>query len=185
MTEPAYTTNSTQLEWEQVKSTINLLTLAVSQIECTMTDGEKSVSELTKSFSHIAEQISSLTQKDTTTTDIENFQSQASEIHSSIINSIVAFQFYDRLTQRLDHVKRDLSWLSELVSDPEKANHAHAWKKLQQDIKSNYSMEEERLMFEHIMNGASVKEALEIYQHHFSQVSNSKVDDDGDEVELF
>jgi len=185
MTEAAYTTNSTQLEWEQVKSTINLLTLAVSQIECTMTDGEKSVAELTKSFSHIAEQINKLTSAETNADDITQFQAQASDIHTSIINSIVAFQFYDRLTQRLDHVKRDLSWLSELVSDPEKANHAHAWDKLQQDIKSNYSMEEERLMFEHIMNGATVQEALEIYQHHFSQSNDAKIDDDGDEVELF
>jgi hypothetical protein len=27
--------------------------------------------------------------------------------------------------------------------------------------------EEERIMFKHIMNGASVDEALKIYQHHF------------------
>ena len=44
-------------------------------------------------------------------------------------------------------------------------------------------MEEERLMFEHIMNGASVSEALEIYRHHFEQAA--KKDDDSDEVELF
>lgn len=182
MSEPAYNTNTAQLEWEQVKSTINLLTLAVSQIECTMSDGEKSVAELTKSFSFIAEKISQLTNL-SDASSLDDFKQEAHELHSSIVNSIVAFQFYDRLTQRLDHVKRDLCWLSDLVSDPETANKPEAWNKLQSDIKSNYSMEEERLMFEHIMNGASVSEALEIYRHHFEQAG--KTDDDSDEVELF
>ncbi|KZX77750.1 hypothetical protein A3715_11050 [Oleiphilus sp. HI0009] len=181
MTEPALDTNITQLEWQQVRSTINLLTLAVSQIECTMTDGEKSVAELTKSFSYIAEQISHLTDSSDEQA-ANNFSSQAQEIHNSIFNSIVAFQFYDRLSQRLDHVKRDLGWLSELVSAPNSANNPSAWEKLQNDIKSNYSMEEERLMFEHIMNGASVNEALEIYRHHFEKTDE---DDSDDEVELF
>lgn len=183
MSEPAYKSNTAQLEWDQVKSTINLLTLAVSQIECTMSDGEKSVAELTNSFSFIAEKINRLTTLSDDKTELDRFRSEAHEIHSSIVNSIVAFQFYDRLSQRLDHVKRDLCWLSDLVSDPEAANQPEAWNKLQSDIKSNYSMEEERLMFEHIMNGASVSEALEIYRHHFEQAA--KKDDDSDEIELF
>lgn len=183
MSEPAYNSNTHQLGLEQVKSTINLLTLAVSQIECTMSDGEKSVAELTNSFSFIAEKISRLTTLSDNQAEFDKFKSEAHEIHSSIINSIVAFQFYDRLSQRLDHVKRDLCWLSDLVSDPETANNPEAWDKLQSDIKSNYSMEEERLMFEHIMNGASVSEALEIYHHHFEQAAQK--DDDNDEVELF
>ena len=181
MSEPAYNSNNAQLEWEQVKSTINLLTLAVSQIECTMSDGEKSVAELTKSFSFIAEKINQLTSF--SDSNLDAFKQEAHELHGSIVNSIVAFQFYDRLTQRLDHVKRDLSWLSELVSDPETANKPEAWSKLQSDIKSNYSMEEERLMFEHIMSGASVPEALEIYRHHFEK--STKTDEDDDEIELF
>lgn len=183
MSDTAYSSASTKLEWKQVKSTINLLTLAVSQIECTMTDGEKSVSELTRSFTFIAEKLKNLIneQQGETNSDVAK---QAEEIHESIISSIIAFQFYDRLSQRLDHVKRDLSWLSQLVSDPNVANNPEAWEKLQEDIKSNYSMEEERLMFEHIMKGASVEEALEIYQHHFDE-NEAKNDSDDDEVELF
>lgn len=173
----------TPLEWEHVKSTINLLTLAVSQIECTMTDGEQSVGELSKSFTYIADKLSSLVRL-SDNTDSPDIADQAAEIQSRISSSIVAFQFYDRLSQRLDHVKRDLSWLSELVSDPSQANNPAAWKKLQEDIKSNYSMEEERIMFEHIMNGATVQEALEIYHHHFDPKESSP-DSDGDEVELF
>ena len=100
------------------------------------------------------------------------------------MTATIAFQFYDHLTQRLDHVKRDLSWLSSLVSSPDQLYKPEAWQKLQTDIMSNYTMQEERLMFEHIMNGASVESALEIYNHHFNRV---KDDDDqtNDEIELF
>lgn len=187
---PAQKTSSSaqnpDLDWSQVRETINMLTLAVSQIECTMTDGEKSVAELTQSFTFIASQLQNLVEQQTEKADGEEAKAQisASEIHQQVMSAIVAFQFYDRLTQRIDHVKRDLTWLSELVSDPQQLYNPTAWSKLQEDIASNYTMEEERIMFEHIMKGASVDEALEIYRHHFTN-KNDPDDDTGDEIDLF
>ena len=84
MSEPVYNEIATQLEWEQVKSTINLLTLAVSQIECTMSDGEKSVAELTKSFSFIAEKITKFTTITEDNFNLEEFRSEGSELHSHL-----------------------------------------------------------------------------------------------------
>jgi len=181
------TADKPDLDWSQVRETINMLTLAVSQVECTMTDGEKSITELTQSFTYIATQLSDIIDgesSDSAEQQLSNIKENAADIHQKVITSTIAFQFYDRLTQRLDHVKRDLSWLSDLVSNPNQLYNPEAWKKLQTDIMSNYTMEEERLMFEHIMNGASVEGALEIYHHHFN---NKKDDNDQttDEVELF
>lgn len=181
------TADKPDLDWSQVRETINMLTLAVSQVECTMTDGEKSITELTQSFTYIANQLQSIVNtksSESAETQLHTIKENAADIHQKVVTATIAFQFYDRLTQRLDHVKRDLSWLSDLVSNPNQLYNPEAWKKLQTDIMSNYTMEEERLMFEHIMNGASVENALEIYQHHF----NSKKDDNdqtSDEVELF
>jgi len=179
------TANRPDLDWSQVRETINMLTLAVSQIECTMTDGEKSVSELSESFTYIASKLQEITEK--ANEDIAKDASlkvDAEDVHSRVVNAIISFQFYDRLSQRLDHVKRDLLWLSELVSNPEELYNPSSWKKLQEDIMSNYTMEEERLMFQHIMSGASVQEALEIYHHHFEK-SKEKDDNTNDEVDLF
>jgi hypothetical protein len=184
------TAKKPDLDWSQVRETINMLTLAVSQVECTMTDGEKSVTELTQSFTYIASQLKEVIdshqgeESDTKGTSLETLKLSAAEIHQQIMGAIVAFQFYDRLTQRLDHVKRDLGWLSSLVSDPQQLYNPLAWSKLQEDIMSNYTMEEERIMFQHIMDGASVDEALEIYQHHFSSKKDD-TDDTSDEIELF
>jgi formylmethanofuran dehydrogenase subunit E-like metal-binding protein len=184
------TAKKPDLDWSQVRETINMLTLAVSQVECTMTDGEKSVTELTQSFTFIANQLKEVIdshqgeENSKSDINIESLKLSASDIHQQIMSAIVAFQFYDRLTQRLDHVKRDLSWLSNLVSDPQQLYNPLAWSKLQEDIMSNYTMEEERIMFQHIMSGATVEEALEIYQHHFSNKKDES-DDTSDEIELF
>lgn len=45
-------------------------------------------------------------------------------------------------------------------------------------------MEAERIMFEFIMRGGSVKEALEIYHHHFIEKQHHD-DSTNDEIELF
>jgi hypothetical protein len=181
------------LDWSQVRETINMITLAVAQIECTMKDGEKAISELSESFTFMAMQLQGLIEKGQS---LENAQNQpgaeligeikenAQDIQGKVNNAIVAFQFYDRLTQRLDHAKRDLSWLGNLIGDSAQLYNPLAWKKLQDDIASNYSMDEERIMFEQIMNGATVEEALEIYRHHFSKENNDE-DETGDEIELF
>lgn len=171
-----------------------MLTLAVSQVECTMVDGEKSINELTRSFTYIASQLKELIDyhsevendpdSESSSKTLAKFKLSTEEIHQQVMNAIISFQFYDRLSQRLDHVKRDLSWLSRLVSDPSQLYNPAAWSKLQEDIMSNYTMEEERIMFQHIMNGATVEEALEIYQHHFNARKDEN-DNTSDEIELF
>lgn len=181
------TAKNPDLDWSQVRETIRMLTLAVSQVECTMNDGEKSITELTHSFTYIANQLKSIVDtesNESAETQLRTLKENTVDIHQQVVTATIAFQFYDRLSQRLDHVKRDLSWLSDLVSSPNQLHNPDAWNKLRADIMKNYTMEEERLMFEHIMNGASIEDALEIYKHHF----NGKKDDNdqtNDEVELF
>lgn len=173
------------LDWSQVRETINMLTLAVSQIECTMNDGEKSVSELTQSFTYIAGKLQDIIEQSNNPDSAkEEVSLCAQDIHERVVKATISFQFYDRLSQRLDHVKRDLGWLSELVSNPQELYNPMSWRKLQEDISSNYTMEEERLMFQHIMNGASVDEALEVYHHHFNKEKDAD-DSTSDEIDLF
>lgn len=182
------------LDWSQVRETISMLTLAVAQIESTLRDGEKSVSELTDSFTSIAEKLQNISsisenirQTNAASAEMADIiDGNTLDIGSKVSKAVVAFQFYDRLTQRLEHVKRDLNWLGQLIGKPSELYNPLAWQKLQQDIMQNYTMEEERLMFEHIMQGASVDEALEIYRHHFASNQQTKEQDDtGDDIELF
>ena len=93
--------------------------------------------------------------------------------------SVVAFQFYDRLQQCLQHVTLSLLELSELIEAPERLYNPNEWKKLQDQIKSRYTMESEKLMFDAILQGKSIVEAIEL------SAANAQTESDDDEIELF
>ncbi len=177
--------------WCHIQETISMLYLAVCQIEASMTDGGKSISTLTHSFTELAEHSRLVGKHAETlelTKELADFKREISdttrEMDEKIKQAITAFQFYDRISQRLDHVARSLENVSAVITNPVLLNSPEAWEDIKNKVKSNYTMEAERLMFEHIMRGASVREALEIYRHHFDAAASSN-DQTNDEIELF
>jgi hypothetical protein len=108
-------------------------------------------------------------------------QEGAREISRKVHQAIIAFQFYDKLIQRLDHVCQSLGGLSELVADKKRLYTPDEWLALQKQIQSKYAMAEERSMFEAVMAGATVEEALQAYMAERMQ----KVEQSGGEIELF
>ena len=183
--------NNPDLDWSQIKETITMLALAVAQVESSMKDGEQSVGTLSASFTDMAEylsQIRTLTQK-VTPDNLDRYKSVISEttsnLENNVHNAVVAFQFYDRISQRLDHVCHSLDKLGTLISNRESLFNPDSWRNLQNQIKGSYTMEAERIMFEHILLGHSIEEALEIYRHHFDKADKGTDDENGDEVELF
>lgn len=190
-TPPAHASDNTLDNWSHVRETINMLYLAICQIEATMSDSNKSVDTLTSGFTALAghtqsvsSQIQGLTEPSQLDRFKEDIQRTASELNGNISASIQAFQFYDRVCQRLQHVTQSLEKVSGLLDSEQTLQNPSSWTNIQEEIKSSYTMEAERIMFEFIMRGGSVKEALEIYQHHF-EAENKSIDQDNDEIELF
>jgi hypothetical protein len=97
---------------------------------------------------------------DTSTTSTENGagvskkQQELSErcgnLTEQINSAIVAFQFYDKLTQRLDHVRNSLTTLALFVCDRDKSQHMDQWRKLRTSLRRLYRTAEERKIFESI-----------------------------------
>jgi hypothetical protein len=179
------------LDWSQVRETIRMLCLAVAQLRCTMNDGDSSVNSLASQFTGISTQAFAMRSfLETITADTDPLHIKATLLPNSdtalsgINHAITNFQFYDRFSQRLDHVAHSLQKLSQLIGSPEQLYNPAAWVAIQNDIRHSYSMESERLMFEHILRGASIEEALDVYRHHFT-LEKSGDDDSGDEIELF
>ena len=179
---------SDEEKWSHVVETINMLYLAVCQIETTMSDSNSSVNKLSVSFTTLAnhtKDISDEIQSLTEVSELEKFKediaSTAMEMQSNISCSVEAFQFYDRVCQRIDHVARGLEKVTAILADQERIHDPSQWRNIQQEVKSSYTMEAERIMFEYIMRGGSVSEALKIYRHHFEEGDTN----DDDEVELF
>lgn len=172
-------------EWNQLRETVRMMELAVAQVEAAMTDSSASVDSLTGTFTTMAntirlmeDRISGLT-GDHATQDVRSeLLGAAGHVGAMVRQAIIAFQFYDRLSQRLSHVSNSLAWLAELVGDSDRATTVDAWLSLKQRIRARYSMPEENEMFEAVLvRGLTVDQAV----REFIEKMNRK----GDDIELF
>ena len=109
---------------------------------------------------------------------LRGFQTNvADKVHQAII----AFQFYDKLVQRLAHVCHSQGELSGLVDNQEQLYNPQSWVRLQEQIRSKYTMAEECAMFDAVLAGATVQDALDQYM----ATRMKEVQDSGGEIELF
>lgn len=173
------------LDWSQVRETVRLLNLAVAHIEESMSEGNDSIDVLTDSFTTMAGTIKLIEKyiKDSPELVANNLTSSIEEkcqsLNDKVNTAIIAFQFYDRLVQKLSHVSHSMETLGELIGNDERLYNPLEWTALQQKIRSRYTMESERLMFDGLMSGMSVKEALETARQHQGNTGSS------DDIEFF
>ncbi len=182
------TAKQPDLDWSQVRETVRMLHLAVAQIEMAIREGDESVDTLTHSFTSmignvnvISEAAADLDSEMAEDTSIrETIERNCKQISDQMHLAIIAFQFYDKLSQRLDHVDDSLASLAELVEDQQRLFNPSAWKELQEKIRSHYTMPEEEEMFNAVLNGADIKQAV---QHCDTQRRDKTTEDD--DIELF
>jgi hypothetical protein len=171
--------------WDKMRETVLMMELAVGQIEGAMRDSDSSVEVLTDTFTVMAKHMSTIAAdasslpEDGELGEIKRrMSSAAAQVTGMVHQSIIAFQFYDRLVQRLSHVSHSLEWLAEVVSDEDRATTPDQWLALQEKIRARYSMPEEVEMFEAVLlHGKTVQQAL----HDFMEKMKNK----GDDIELF
>lgn len=174
------------LDWSQVRETVLMLELAAGQIEAALTDSTTSVDVLTDTFTSMAGSLTSIAG----TVDalpgagpqgeVKRELAMATERVSDLVHhSIVAFQFYDKLSQRLAHVCHALAKLSDLVADRSRIFNPEEWVSLQSAIQAKYTTPDEREMFESVMSGMPVAEAIARYMDALHKSSDSS------DVELF
>lgn len=162
-----------------------MLNLAVAQIIASMHEGDQSVETVGETFTTLANQLQQTVRlgldMKNGNTDIAKFDEMLStlrDVSNKVQRFIIAFQFYDKFSQRLNHVSTDLTDLAELVGDSLRIYSPAEWKSLQQQIRSRYSTPEEHHMFDALMNGASLQEAL-------SLLKEGRPVKDEDSVDLF
>ncbi|MDH5485173.1 MAG: hypothetical protein OEY43_08075 [Gammaproteobacteria bacterium] len=175
------------LDWSQVRETVLMLKLAAAQVDYSLNEGGNSINTLTDSFTTMASSLGAiesaakeLKEKYKIENDAQSFiQAQCSSVSESMQHAIMAFQFYDKLSQRLDHVVESMSQLADLVSTPERIYSPVEWRGLQDSIRSRYTMSQERDLFDAIMNG---EDPESIFERMHELASG---DDDNGDIELF
>jgi len=164
------------LDWSQVRETVRMMNLAVAQIEMSMKEGDDSVDTLTDAFTTMAARVQVIEKLaiDKQDNESKNIVDQCEAVAAEMQHAIMAFQFYDKLTQRLSHVSHSLGSLVDLVGDNTRLYNPIEWSLLQEKIKSKYTMPAEHNMFDLMMQGMSIEEVLKATQK-----------DDSEDIELF
>jgi hypothetical protein len=171
------------LDWSQVRETVLMLELAAGQIGAAMHESNDSVNVLTNGFTSLASLLTRIqgaldALPDTPENAVlkQDLFGSTGEVNAVVTQSIVAFQFYDKLSQRLDHVGLALGKLSDLVADRSRLFSPDEWKGLQQAIRSRYSTQEEVAMFEAVLGGVPVQEALQNFMTERREQAASNVE---------
>ncbi len=177
--------NNPDMDWSQVRETVLMLELSMVQIDTALRDSRSSFEVLSSTFTAMANFLSS--QQETlhslpTTEEGEAMKAGVLETGSHVMSmmneAIISFQFYDRMGQRLDHVCHSLHSLSQLVADRSKIYSPEEWMNLQDLIRSKYTTPEERDMFDAVVLGVPVEEAINKYVANLQEKA-------GGDVELF
>ena len=172
------------LNWSQMRETVLMLELAAVQIETAMKDSNSSVEVLTNSFTTMAGYMQTISATVQTLPDDgeiglakQSLSGVSENVSGMVHQAIIAFQFYDKLVQRLAHVGISLGDLSDLVANTQRLFNPNEWVQLQQKIKVKYTTREEIAMFDAVMQGMSVQQAVD----NFMAEMKEKPDD----IELF
>lgn len=136
--------------------TARFLDLAAAQVEVALREGEADLGALTEAFANIGGELQRLR----ALAAGPAVDGVCGRMEGQLAVAVVAFQFFDRLNQRMQHVQEALQRIAGIVSDGGEAPGHEAWERLRRHIRASYSMEHERLMFDLLVGGASADEVL-------------------------
>jgi hypothetical protein len=162
----------------------NMLGLCEAQMESALQESDQAVDALIKAFTNLVEATRSVSAfandlppdlRDTISKDLDQ---KVAAISKQVGSAVMAFQFYDKLTQRLGHVRYSLSTLALFVCDRTKSTQPEQWKRLLNTLRRLYRTEEELQIFQTIMDGIG---------EHAEELPAPAVQDEAraGEVELF
>ncbi len=152
------------------------LGLCEAQMESALSDSDVAVDMLVRAFTGLAESTRAI---GLMTKDVppeikavlgDALEQQAEMISQQIANAVVAFQFYDKLTQRLGHVRYSLSTLALFVCDRSQTSAPDQWDRLLKTLRRLYRTEEERQIFQMIMDGLPMDTELVTGANNASEV---------------
>lgn len=116
-----------------------ILQLAATQIEVALQTAESQVASLSEAVAAMAAIAATLP---------VSVETQASVIRRHTSDAMIAMQYHDQLMQRLAHVRDALTDLRGALVEPIGAD---GWRQVLSAVRSRFSMEDERLLFDKIL----------------------------------
>ena len=162
------------------------LNLASGEIKVSMREANGVVQTLTKTFMQMVGDVheiqlaaEKLAAKGDDAAIKQEIIDKCNAYLDKVQDGTVGFQFYDKMTQRLNHTSGNLKKLMQMTEEPEALSSVEKWQALKQDIEQSYTMEEDRVLFKALMKGDSIQQAVRL-----AAEAQKKQQDEGG-VELF
>lgn len=152
------------IAWTPEQQIARMLELCEAQMESALSESDVAVDALIKSFKGLIEAGQALGAQSDDNNDTADLARQLDALRKQTAAAVVAFQFYDKLNQRLGHVRYSLSALAMFVCDRAKAHERDQWRRLFSTLRRLYRTDEERQLFKLMVEGASAEEAREHIQ---------------------
>ncbi|GIX21971.1 MAG: hypothetical protein KatS3mg121_0754 [Gammaproteobacteria bacterium] len=151
-----------KVQWTE---TLHMLDLSAHQIDLSLSEGNESMNLLVDSFDVLAETLDRLYEAlADDDPDPQRARACCAAAREAIHKVIIGMQFYDRLSQRLGHVRESLAVLADLIDDPDKQNIPEEWIILRRKIKTKYSVEQQKSIFHALMSGQDMDEVFESFE---------------------
>jgi hypothetical protein len=137
----------------------NMLGLCEAQMDSALQESDKAVEALIQAFTNMVDttrKVRALTDKlppelkQSVAVDLDG---QLEAMAKQVSSAVMAFQFYDKLTQRLGHVRYSLSTLAMFVCDRAQTSQPEQWQRLLSTLRRLYRTEEEHRLFLSLMDG--------------------------------
>ncbi|MFL6547331.1 MAG: hypothetical protein ACJ8OJ_01470 [Povalibacter sp.] len=146
--------------WTPEHQAAKMLGLCETQMDSALQESDRAVDTLVQAFTSLvditrnvgalAEQLSTQSKAGDQTHEL---QTQLGVLSKQMASAVVAFQFYDKLTQRMGHVRYSLSALALFVCNRTQMQQPEQWQRLQSQLRRLYRTEAEREVFQMVMDG--------------------------------
>lgn len=170
------TDSNEDMDFTQFRGTVLLLQAAVTQMKLSMREGDDSINDLVESFGQLVSKAGNIRDLITELPESEQKKQMGlefSDLDSNIQGNVIAFQFYDKLTQRIEHIKNGLDMLADLLGNKTRVFNSGEWNDLQDKIKNDFHIDDDKVLFNAIINGATEEEAMLLYYEQKKKTSET------------
>ncbi|HEY6643497.1 hypothetical protein [Povalibacter sp.] len=136
-----------------------MLGLCEAQMDSAIQESDQSIDTLVRAFTELVETaraVGSLTSNLPAEVKAQldpSTQNQLAAFSNQMAAAVVAFQFYDKLSQRLGHVRYSLSTLAQFACSRSQMQQPEQWTRLHSTLRRLYRTQEEREVFQVMMEG--------------------------------
>lgn len=150
--------NDDHLQAAPADEIVRLLDLSAAQLEAGIGEAERPVQQLAEAFFALsaiaAEAIAALSAAGPAGGAASvDLPVRWAGVQQQMQGAVEAFQFHDRLCQRIGHVRDGLSQIAGLVNDREAAARDTSWQGLHGALRGRYTIDHERVMFDLLVEG--------------------------------